>query len=56
MKIDYPIAIDDNYAIWNAFRNEYWPAAILSMRRGTSVNISLAKAATKSQKRSFSNY
>jgi thiol-disulfide isomerase/thioredoxin len=27
MKIDYPIAIDDNYAIWNAFRNEYWPAS-----------------------------
>jgi hypothetical protein len=26
MKIDYPIAIDSDYAIWNAFRNEYWPA------------------------------
>jgi thiol-disulfide isomerase/thioredoxin len=26
MEIDYPIAIDDNYAIWNAFGNEYWPA------------------------------
>ena len=26
MKIGYPIAIDDNYAIWKAFRNEYWPA------------------------------
>jgi thiol-disulfide isomerase/thioredoxin len=26
MRIDYPIAIDDNYAIWHAFGNEYWPA------------------------------
>jgi thiol-disulfide isomerase/thioredoxin len=26
MKIDYPIAIDDDYALWHAFRNEYWPA------------------------------
>ena len=26
MKIDFPIAIDSDYAIWNAFNNEYWPA------------------------------
>jgi len=26
MKIDYPIAIDSDYAIWRAFNNEYWPA------------------------------
>ena len=24
--IDYPVAIDNNYAIWRAFNNEYWPA------------------------------
>ncbi|AOK54597.1 cytochrome C biogenesis protein [Burkholderia stagnalis] len=24
--IDYPVAIDNNYAIWRAFGNEYWPA------------------------------
>jgi cytochrome c biogenesis protein CcdA/thiol-disulfide isomerase/thioredoxin len=24
--IDYPVAIDNNYAIWKAFNNEYWPA------------------------------
>jgi len=27
MKIDYPIAIDNDYAIWHAFNNEYWPAS-----------------------------
>jgi thiol-disulfide isomerase/thioredoxin len=26
MKIDYPIAIDSDHAIWNAFNNDYWPA------------------------------
>jgi len=24
--LDYPIAIDNNYAIWRAFNNQYWPA------------------------------
>jgi thiol-disulfide isomerase/thioredoxin len=26
MKIDFPIAIDSDYAIWRAFDNHYWPA------------------------------
>jgi thiol-disulfide isomerase/thioredoxin len=26
LKIDYPIAIDNDYAIWRAFDNQYWPA------------------------------
>ncbi len=26
MKIDYPIAIDNDRAIWRAFKNDYWPA------------------------------
>jgi thiol-disulfide isomerase/thioredoxin len=26
MGVDYPIAIDSDYAIWRAFKNEYWPA------------------------------
>ena len=26
LKIDYPVAIDNNYAIWRAFNNQYWPA------------------------------
>jgi thiol-disulfide isomerase/thioredoxin len=24
--IDYPVAVDNRYAIWNAFDNHYWPA------------------------------
>jgi thiol-disulfide isomerase/thioredoxin len=26
MRIGYPIVIDNDYAIWRAFNNEYWPA------------------------------
>jgi thiol-disulfide isomerase/thioredoxin len=26
MRVDYPVAIDSDNAIWNAFKNEYWPA------------------------------
>jgi thiol-disulfide isomerase/thioredoxin len=26
MRIDYPIAVDNDYAIWRAFDNSYWPA------------------------------
>ncbi|WP_052568461.1 redoxin domain-containing protein [Ktedonobacter racemifer] len=25
-RISYPIAIDNDYAIWSAFANHYWPA------------------------------
>jgi cytochrome c biogenesis protein CcdA/thiol-disulfide isomerase/thioredoxin len=26
LKIDYPVATDNEYAIWRAFDNQYWPA------------------------------
>lgn len=26
MRIDYPIAVDNDHVIWRAFNNEYWPA------------------------------
>jgi thiol-disulfide isomerase/thioredoxin len=26
MRIDYPVAIDNDHAIWRAFNNAYWPA------------------------------
>jgi cytochrome c biogenesis protein CcdA/thiol-disulfide isomerase/thioredoxin len=26
LKINYPVAIDNDYALWRAFGNEYWPA------------------------------
>jgi thiol-disulfide isomerase/thioredoxin len=26
LKVDFPVAIDNDFAIWRAFNNEYWPA------------------------------
>jgi cytochrome c biogenesis protein CcdA/thiol-disulfide isomerase/thioredoxin len=26
LKVGYPVAIDNDYAIWRAFKNQYWPA------------------------------
>lgn len=34
MRIEYPVAVDSNYAIWNAFGNEYWPALYLIDAQG----------------------
>lgn len=32
--VTYPVAIDNDYAIWNAFQNEYWPAHYLIDAQG----------------------
>ena len=29
-KVDYPIALDNDYAVWGAFANHYWPAVYLA--------------------------
>jgi len=29
LRITYPVALDNNYAIWQAFNNQYWPAEYL---------------------------
>jgi thiol-disulfide isomerase/thioredoxin len=34
MRIGYPVAIDSDYAIWNAFHNEYWPALYIIDAKG----------------------
>jgi thiol-disulfide isomerase/thioredoxin len=34
LKITYPVAIDSNYRIWQAFNNQYWPAQYLIDGKG----------------------
>jgi thiol-disulfide isomerase/thioredoxin len=34
MRVDYPIAVDNDFAIWRAFNNAYWPALYLVDARG----------------------
>jgi thiol-disulfide isomerase/thioredoxin len=30
LRVDYPVAVDNDYAVWSAFGNRYWPAIYLA--------------------------
>jgi thiol-disulfide isomerase/thioredoxin len=34
MKVEYPVVIDNDHAIWRAFKNQYWPALYFVDARG----------------------
>jgi thiol-disulfide isomerase/thioredoxin len=34
MRIDYPVAVDNDYAVWTAFDNHYWPALYFADTQG----------------------
>ena len=34
MSVEYPIALDPDYAVWNAFANHYWPAVYIADTEG----------------------
>lgn len=34
MQVNYPIAVDSDYNVWNAFNNNYWPALYLIDAQG----------------------
>jgi thiol-disulfide isomerase/thioredoxin len=34
MGVEYPVALDSDYAIWRAFGNQYWPAAYIADAEG----------------------
>ncbi len=34
MGVEYPIALDSNYAVWRAFSNQYWPAVYIADAEG----------------------
>jgi len=34
MRVEYPIAVDSDYGVWNAFSNHYWPAMYLADAEG----------------------
>jgi cytochrome c biogenesis protein CcdA/thiol-disulfide isomerase/thioredoxin len=34
LSVTWPVALDNNYATWNAYSNQYWPAEYLVDRRG----------------------
>ena len=34
MRVEYPIAVDNDYAVWRAFHNDYWPALYIADAQG----------------------
>jgi thiol-disulfide isomerase/thioredoxin len=34
LSVTWPVALDNNYATWNAYSNQYWPAEYVVDRRG----------------------
>jgi thiol-disulfide isomerase/thioredoxin len=34
LRIDYPVALDNDYAVWRAFDNHYWPALYFADAQG----------------------
>lgn len=34
MRVEYPIAVDSDYAVWRAFNNQYWPALYFADAQG----------------------
>jgi AhpC/TSA family len=35
--ITYPVAVDNDFKTWQAYKNEYWPHLFLANRQGTIV-------------------
>jgi thiol-disulfide isomerase/thioredoxin len=34
MRVEYPVALDSDYAVWRAFSNQYWPAVYIADAQG----------------------
>jgi thiol-disulfide isomerase/thioredoxin len=34
MRVEYPVALDSDYAVWEAFDNHYWPAVYIADAEG----------------------
>jgi thiol-disulfide isomerase/thioredoxin len=34
MRVEYPVALDPDYAVWRAFSNQYWPAVYIADAEG----------------------
>jgi len=35
MRVDYPVAVDNEYAVWRGFANNYWPALYIIDAKGS---------------------
>ena len=45
--VEYPIAVDTDYAVWSAFANHFWPALYIADRKAGCASITSARASTR---------
>ena len=55
MGVGYPVAIDNDYAIWHAFDNHYWPALYFVDAQGRIRHHQFGEGEYRSRKWSSSN-
>jgi thiol-disulfide isomerase/thioredoxin len=55
MNVDWPIAVDNDYAVWDAFANHYWPALYFIDAEGASGITGSARATTNAPRPSSSS-
>jgi len=54
--IKYPVAVDNNYATWNAYANHYWPAHYLIDKKGQIVHEHFGEGAYEQTERLILKY
>ena len=47
MDVAYPVALDSDYAVWQAFSNHYWPALYIADAEGGSATTTSARRRTR---------
>jgi thiol-disulfide isomerase/thioredoxin len=45
--VEYPVAIDSDYAVWRAFANHFWPALYIADAEAESGSITSARVSTR---------
>ena len=55
LNVWYPIALDSNYEVWQAFSNRYWPAVYIADAEGGSGTTNSARADTTTANAASSN-
>ena len=55
MRVAYPVAIDNDFAIWKALNNQYWPALYLVDAQGAFAITNSARVVTTNRNGSSSN-
>ena len=55
MRVDYPVAVDNDYAVWRAFNNQYWPALYFIDAQGRIRHHQFGEGEYEQSERSFNS-